>query len=64
MDDSKKSYEEAMKKLYEGRGNIISRAENLKVMGAKTSKSIDPRIIEKTLDNGDEDDEMKLINTQ
>ncbi|MCI0448958.1 MAG: DNA recombination protein RmuC [Chlorobi bacterium] len=59
MDDAKKTYEEAMNKLTEGRGNIISRAENLRQMGAKSSKSIDQRIVEKASD--DDDEQLKLI---
>ncbi len=61
MDDAKKSYEEAMKKLADGRGNIISRAENLKLMGAKATKSIDPRIVDRSLDDNDEESELRLL---
>jgi DNA recombination protein RmuC len=59
IDDAKKSYEEAMNKLSEGRGNIISRAENLKQIGAKTTKTIDQRIIERASD--DDEEQLKLI---
>ncbi len=59
MDDAKKSYEEAMKKLADGRGNIISRAENLKVMGAKASKSIDQRIVDRSVNDDDIEDETQ-----
>jgi len=62
MDDAKKSYEEAMKKLSEGRGNIITRAENLKLMGAKASKTIDQRIIDRS--DEDDDNELKLIDNK
>ncbi len=41
-------YREAMKKLYEGKGNLISRAENIKQLGAKTSKVMDQKLIDKT----------------
>ncbi len=61
MDDAKKSYEEAMKKLSDGRGNIISRAENLKQMGAKATKSIDQRMSERSTDSDEDTDELKLI---
>jgi DNA recombination protein RmuC len=44
------AYEDAMNKLHKGRGNVISRFENLKVLGAKVSKSINPKIIERTED--------------
>jgi DNA recombination protein RmuC len=66
MDDAKKSYEEAMNKLKDGKGNIISRAENLKQMGVKAARSIDPRIAGSSNDNDEDDDgnpepELKLI---
>lgn len=40
MDTAKNSYGDAMKKLSEGKGNLVSRVENIKKLGAKTSKSI------------------------
>ncbi len=61
MDDAKKSYEEAMKKLADGRGNIISRAENLKLMGAKATKSIDQRIVERSVDDNEDQSELRLL---
>lgn len=36
---------EILKKLSEGRGNLVNRAEELKVLGAKTSKSVDQQLI-------------------
>ena len=50
---SKDSYEDAMSKLTEGRGNIIKKIENLKDLGAKTKKSLPQNIIERA--NQDED---------
>ena len=41
MNSAKGSYEEAMKKASSGPGNIIKRIENIKKLGAKTSKSLD-----------------------
>ncbi|MCZ2720537.1 DNA recombination protein RmuC [Marinomonas sp. 15G1-11] len=35
-----RSYDGAMKKLTTGRGNLINRAEQLKIMGAKTNKQL------------------------
>lgn len=40
LDAAKDSYEEAMKKVHDGRGNLISGVEKIKQLGAKTSKSI------------------------
>ena len=45
MDAAKGEYEEAMKKLYKGHGNLISRVENLKKMGAKAKKSISDQVL-------------------
>ena len=50
---SKDSYEDAMSKLTEGRGNIIKKIENLKDLGAKTKKSLPQNIIDTA--NHDED---------
>ena len=36
-----------MNKLSEGKGNLIRRVENLKVLGAKTQKSLPEKILEK-----------------
>lgn len=47
MRDSQKVYEGAMNKLTEGTGNLVKRAEGLKKLGAKTSKSIDPRLLDR-----------------
>jgi DNA recombination protein RmuC len=43
---SQESYEEAMKKLYTGRGNIVKQIENIKQLGAKATKSIPNSLIE------------------
>ena len=44
------NYEEAMKKLSEGKGNLVNRAENLKKLGAKSTKNLDPRMISRAND--------------
>lgn len=41
MNAAKISYEEAMKKASSGPGNIVRRMENIKKLGAKTSKSLE-----------------------
>ena len=38
--DAKSYYDKSMKKLYSGRGNLVKRAEDIKELGAKTTKSI------------------------
>lgn len=39
------SYDSAMNKLTDGRGNILGQTEKLKEMGVKTSKSLPPQLI-------------------
>jgi len=41
------SYTEAMKKLYDGKGNLVRRTEVLRELGAKTTKKIDKRLIDR-----------------
>ncbi len=48
IDKSKKSYTDAMSKLYEGKGNIVRSIETLKTLGAKTTKSIDQNLLDRT----------------
>ncbi|RAU83117.1 DNA recombination protein RmuC [Pontibacter arcticus] len=45
LDNSQTSYNAAMNKLTEGKGNLIRRVEILKELGAKTSKSIDDTLL-------------------
>lgn len=47
MDEGKKAYEESMKKLCTGNGNLVTSAEKLKKMGAKAKKSLPESIINK-----------------
>ena len=44
---SKESYDDAMNKLTDGRGNIIKKIENLKQLGAKTKKSLPQNILDR-----------------
>ena len=45
MDEGKKAYEESMKKLYLGNGNLIVSVEKLKKMGAKAKKSLPENVL-------------------
>jgi DNA recombination protein RmuC len=45
MDEGKKAYEDTMKKLYTGSGNLITSVEKLKKMGAKAKKSLPESVI-------------------
>jgi len=40
MSDARLSYEDAMRKIHLGPGNIVKRIENIKKLGAKTTKSL------------------------
>ncbi|MCX8105269.1 MAG: DNA recombination protein RmuC [Ignavibacterium album] len=60
LDVAKKSYSEAMKKLTDGSGTLISKAEKIKRLGAKASKSLPPNI----LSRADIDDENNLLTNE
>ncbi len=47
LDQTKNIYTEASKKLYEGNDNLVRKTERLKELGAKTSKAIDQKLIDK-----------------
>lgn len=55
--DTKTEYENAMSKLVDGRGNLISSVEKLKKMGAKAKKSLPENIIAKA-SNSDENQSL------
>ena len=57
IDDSKNSYVDAMKKLTDGRDNLVRKVEKIKMLGAKTSKNL-PKSI---LDRADGEDDTPLI---
>ncbi len=57
IDLTKDSYTNAMKKLQEGSGNLIRRAERIKKLGAKATKSLPQSV----LNNADEDDNFSLL---
>lgn len=50
MDGAKDAYKDAMSKLVEGRGNILKSIENLKTLGAKSSKSLDQKLLDRADD--------------
>lgn len=51
---TQKAYDEAHNKLVSGRGNLIKRAENLRKLGAKTSKQLAAQV------HDEDDDELAL----
>ena len=46
LDKSQKAYGDAMSKLSVGNGNLVSRVEQLKKLGAKATKEIDSKLLE------------------
>lgn len=47
LDLTQKNYLEATKKLYDGKGSLVSRAQKMKLLGARTSKVLDQQLIDK-----------------
>lgn len=47
LDLTQNSYMEAMKKLYEGKGNLVKRVENIKSLGARATKAIDQQLLDR-----------------
>ena len=47
MDQAKSSYEGAMKKLTEGRDNLVNKTERIRKLGVKTSKSLQQNIVDR-----------------
>ncbi|HCY43037.1 MAG TPA: DNA recombination protein RmuC [Prolixibacteraceae bacterium] len=45
LDNTKKTYDQAAGKLYSGSGNLVKRAENIRKLGAKTSKELPPELV-------------------
>lgn len=50
LNGTQKAYQESMKKLSEGSGNLVKRAESLKKLGAKASKKMDERLLDRSED--------------
>ena len=53
IDAAKNDYSSAMNKLVEGKGNLISKVENIKKMGAKAKKALPEKILKRA--EGDQD---------
>ena len=47
IDASKADYNSAMKKLFEGKGNLITSVQKLKKLGAKAKKSLPEAIVKR-----------------
>lgn len=57
MDTAKRTYENSMKMLVEGKGNLVRRSENLRLLGLKNSKSVHPNLVDRALDGSAAEEE-------
>tara|TARA_B110000046_G_scaffold126135_1_gene132607 strand:+ start:6211 stop:7413 length:1203 start_codon:yes stop_codon:yes gene_type:complete len=48
INSSQHSYQDAMNKLSEGKGNLVSKVENLKKLGAKTKKNLPQKLLDRS----------------
>ncbi|MGM0580689.1 MAG: DNA recombination protein RmuC [Bacteroidota bacterium] len=48
LNTTQNSYSDAMKKLYEGKGNLVRRTEILRELGAKTTKNMDKWLLDRS----------------
>ena len=48
MQTTQKIYEDAMSKLHRGSGNLVKRAQDIKDLGAKTSKALPQTLLDRT----------------
>lgn len=51
LNTTQEAYKDAMNKLVDGKGNLVTRAETIRKLGAKTSKVIEPKLIERSEDD-------------
>ncbi len=54
LDTAKKTYDDAHKKITSGKGNLVSRAEKIRKLGAGTNKNIPGQMLESDEDAGTE----------
>lgn len=50
VNNARESYEKALGQLTEGPGNLVGQVEKLKTLGAKTNKSIHPKLLERSME--------------
>ncbi len=53
INDSQKAYSGAMGKLVDGKGNLIRKAEEIRKLGIKTSKTLHPNLLDRAGDDND-----------
>lgn len=57
LDKAQDSYRQAMKKLSEGRGNLIAQTEGFRQMGVDIKRPINPRLVEQALPDSPENEQ-------
>jgi len=58
---TKDTYDDAMKKLHTGPGNVIKQVEKMKKLGANAKKSLPPQLVERANEEDADDNELKLL---
>lgn len=56
LNATQNTYSDAMKKLSEGRGNLVSRVEKLKALGVKANRTINDKLLSGAIDEGEHDE--------
>ncbi|WP_144206681.1 DNA recombination protein RmuC [Shewanella donghaensis] len=54
LETADKTYQQAMNKLSQGKGNLIRQAHVMQKLGVETSKNLDPQLINKAMDDSKE----------
>ena len=61
MKTATNTYENAMKQLSQGKGNLVRRAEQLRQLGLKNSKTTNPSLVDRALQGESEEDETETL---
>lgn len=64
LQDAQGAYENTMNKLHLGRGNLVSKVENLRKLGLKTSKQINQKLLDRTEDIDAGEENSGTVNLQ
>jgi len=54
LNSTKSTYEDAMKKLVTGRGNLVNQAEKIREMGAKNTRKLDEKVTQRALEGNNQ----------
>ena len=57
LERSQNAYDQAFNQLKSGRGNLITRAENLRSLGVTTSKSLDSKLVDEARQDSESEDD-------